>query len=599
MYVYMVGCGKTHVLCALLCGLAKMGYRTLVCTPSNKALCVALEKFLMHLGRQVANVNIVLIGVEERLTSCSSEPLVSTDPLAEQSGVLKDDSDFHIPQYPDASCVSLSTRMKIRKFLFPSRVSHVYISNFSTILYDAFAGIAADIKSWSQMPSSRLDSSSDSMHILLSDMQTIAEKLKNRAPKFYADKCKSFFTKVFQLLNCFVSLLQPRSIDSDDDSTDSIDIETVSDRLHELIQHKLPAFKSALVEDELIFTAQIVFSTTCSSANRLLRNNFMEIDVLVVDEAAQLFEPELLVPLQLYPSNLIMIGDPRQLPATIFSSRVQSAGLGISAMQRLMDSFSYPFDLLQIQYRMHPSISFFSNQQFYCGQIIDSESVANRPGVVLDTNLIQKGKANISTYSSSTLPSWLTENYAFIDVNGAESPVSHMGNSMQNNAEAELISKIVGFMLKVGRLRPLTTVCVITFYAAQVCCIQKHLRKELSASAAASIKVLTVDSFQGSEADIVLVSFVRSNSASRVGFVRDYQRLNVALTRAKHLLLAIGSRHTLENVGFQQQNRNLGTYQPKNAEDKHPLRELVLDSISRNKIFTEKDVLQCMGVPIV
>eukprot|EP01036_Dinobryon_divergens_P028848 gene28848-37855_t len=589
---FNIGCGKTHVLCALLCGLVKVGYRTLVCAPSNKALCVALEKFMIHLEGQVGNVNIVLVGVEERLTACSSEPLVGKTPVVREPSVLEDDDDgLRIQQRPHSSCLSLSTQGKIRKFLCPSRVSHVYISNFSILLYDSFIGIAADIKSWGQTPSKYHDNSSDSIHPLHCEMQAIAEKLKNRVPKFYGDKCKSFFVKVFKFLNCLSLLFKSQFIDSDDESsisTHSGDITLVLSKFSEMIHQKLPVFKSASVEDELISTAQVVFSTACSSANRLLRNNFVEFDVLIVDEAAQLFEPELLVPLQLYPSNLIMIGDPRQLPATIFSPRVQSAGLGISAMQRLMDSFSYPFDLLQIQYRMHPSISYFSNQQFYGGQIIDSESVQHRPGIFSETDSTRKGKAN------QALPSWLTGNYAFIDVHGTESPVSYMGNSMKNDAEAELISKMVGFIIKVGGLRQTTSVCVITFYAAQVSCIQKHLRKNLNASAAASVKVLTVDSFQGSEADIVVVSFVRSNSASRVGFVRDYQRLNVALTRAKHLLLSVGSRRTLENVGFQQQNRKAGTPLSLSADDAHPLRELVLDSISRNKIFTEEHVLQSL-----
>ena len=87
------------------------------------------------------------------------------------------------------------------------------------------------------------------------------------------------------------------------------------------------------------------------------------------------------------------------------------------------------------------------------------------------------------------------------------------------------------------------SVCVLTFYNAQVKCI-KNAMKGL-----ADVSVMTVDSFQGSEADIVLISFVRANPKNHVGFLQDFQRLNVALTRAKLLLVLFGSGNTLENSG--------------------------------------------------
>lgn len=70
-----------------------------------------------------------------------------------------------------------------------------------------------------------------------------------------------------------------------------------------------------------------------------------------------------------------------------------------------------------------------------------------------------------------------------------------------------------------------------TRHAARVTCTAHH-----------KVAVHTVDSFQGSEAAVVICSFVRSNPQSRVGFLSDYKRLNVALTRAKfYMLLYAGS----------------------------------------------------------
>ncbi len=73
----------------------------------------------------------------------------------------------------------------------------------------------------------------------------------------------------------------------------------------------------------------------------------------------------------------------------------------------------------------------------------------------------------------------------------------------------------------------------------------RRVREELRKIGVSSkVQVHTVDSFQGSEADIVILSFVRSGGSS-VGFLSDFRRLNVALTRAKRVLLAFGNAKTL------------------------------------------------------
>ena len=67
------------------------------------------------------------------------------------------------------------------------------------------------------------------------------------------------------------------------------------------------------------------------------------------------------------------------------------------------------------------------------------------------------------------------------------------------------------------------------------------------------IKVSTIDGFQGQEGDIIYISLVRSNPMSDIGFLNDYRRMNVAITRAKLKLVVIGDSATLGQDVFYSQ----------------------------------------------
>ena len=60
-----------------------------------------------------------------------------------------------------------------------------------------------------------------------------------------------------------------------------------------------------------------------------------------------------------------------------------------------------------------------------------------------------------------------------------------------------------------------------------------------------TIEIQTIDSFQGQERDVIIVSLVRCNNSSEIGFLQDYRRMNVAMTRAKKKLVLIGDSATL------------------------------------------------------
>ena len=67
------------------------------------------------------------------------------------------------------------------------------------------------------------------------------------------------------------------------------------------------------------------------------------------------------------------------------------------------------------------------------------------------------------------------------------------------------------------------------------------------------VTINTVDSFQGQEADVVIISLVRSNDENEIGFLKDYRRMNVALTRARKKLIVIGDSATIGGDSFYQE----------------------------------------------
>ncbi|GJT44469.1 UvrD-like helicase, ATP-binding domain, P-loop containing nucleoside triphosphate hydrolase [Tanacetum coccineum] len=91
------------------------------------------------------------------------------------------------------------------------------------------------------------------------------------------------------------------------------------------------------------------------------------------------------------------------------------------------------------------------------------------------------------------------------------------------------------------------TIGVVSSYAAQVNSIQEKLAHKYEKLDGFSVKVRSVDGFQGGEKDIIILSTVRSNIRGSLSFISSPQRTNVALTRARHCLWILGNERTLTN----------------------------------------------------
>ncbi|KAM0057421.1 putative P-loop containing nucleoside triphosphate hydrolase, DNA2/NAM7 helicase, helicase [Helianthus debilis subsp. tardiflorus] len=273
---------------------------------------------------------------------------------------------------------------------------------------------------------------------------------------------------------------------------------------------------------------------TASSSIRLYRKGMPPIELVVIDEAAQLKECESAIPLQV-PGvrNAVLVGDEKQLPSMVQSKICEKANFGRSLFERLV-LLGHHTHLLNVQYRMHPSISQFPNAEFYNGQILDGPNVMD----------IAREKRFLKEHMYGS--------YSFINVESAYEEFDNK-KSTKNMVEVVVIAEIITHLFKesVSKKQKVTVGC-ISPYTAQVDAIEKKLGKEYDQEEndwSFSVNVRTIDGFQGGEEDIIIFSTVRCNDHGSVGFLTSRERANVALTRARHCLWIVGNKETLINSG--------------------------------------------------
>ncbi|XVF06350.1 hypothetical protein REPUB_Repub06bG0040400 [Reevesia pubescens] len=278
--------------------------------------------------------------------------------------------------------------------------------------------------------------------------------------------------------------------------------------------------------------ASLIFCTA-SSSSKLNKESARPLELLVIDEAAQLKECESTIPFQL-PGlrHAVLIGDERQLPAMIRSKISDAAEFGRSLFERLV-LLGQKKQLLNVQYRMHPAISSFPNNEFYDGKILDATIVKSRSH--------EKRFLHGSMYGA----------YSFINVAYGKEQFD-CWHSPKNMVEVALVCEIVASLFNefTGTKQGLC-IGVISPFKAQVHAIQEKIEKKYSgyADSGFSVSIRSVDGFQGGEEDVIIISTVRCNINGSIGFLSNRQRANVALTRARHCLWILGNEATFVKSG--------------------------------------------------
>ncbi|XP_077247012.1 uncharacterized protein LOC143886780 isoform X2 [Tasmannia lanceolata] len=294
---------------------------------------------------------------------------------------------------------------------------------------------------------------------------------------------------------------------------------------------EIPHFVEKHLIREFCLEGAILIFCTASSSFKLHSPKMKPFELLLIDEAAQLKECESLIPLQLLGiRHAILIGDECQLSAMVKSKVSEKSGFGRSLFQRLV-SLGHKKHLLDVQYRMHPSISSFPNTMFYSNKISDGPNV------------------KCKGYERHYLLGPMYGTYSFINVPFGRETFG-LGHSKKNIVEIAILSQIVRNLYNASvTLKQRLSVGVISPYKAQVVAIKEELGNKYEMITDFDVRVRSVDEFQGGEDDVIIISTVRSNGNGSVGFLTDTQRTNVALTRARHCLWILGNGPTLINSG--------------------------------------------------
>ena len=287
---------------------------------------------------------------------------------------------------------------------------------------------------------------------------------------------------------------------------------------------------------------QVVCATLGSLGQSIVRKAELRFSAVIVDEAGQCTEPEILaalaagVVLMTSPWLCVLVGDPMQLPPTVqFVAKEQCKDLERSLLQRLMENRMHSVcDVLclETQYRMHPAIAYFARTQFYQGKLRDSPNVRCREDYCMPYHWDAMGRFGPVT---------------FIDTCKTRVFERSCGDSKYNRLEKDIVTALLLVFRKVYDPEIRTKGCwgVLSPYRAQV----KDIREILDGNsdlAEMNVTCTTVDSMQGGEKECIILSTVRSNAGGRIGFLDDYRRFNVAFTRAKKALIVIGNSETLQ-----------------------------------------------------
>ncbi|THW27430.1 hypothetical protein D6D23_02831 [Aureobasidium pullulans] len=345
-------------------------------------------------------------------------------------------------------------------------------------------------------------------------------------------------------------------------------LEAIMDRIEQFddLKSNLDDIRNEL-DLRVLEQAEVVGVTTSGLARNLNLLRRLPSKILLCEEAGEVLESHLLTALLPSIEHTILIGDHLQLRPHVQcyelsqeSIQGRQYALDTSLFERLVTAADggvrLPFSRLDTQRRMHPSIAELVRSTLY-------PTLSDAPSTIAHPEVAGMRKRLF----------WLDHQY----------PESHGGmqsTSHTNDYEVEMTTALVSHLIKQGTYKP-EAIAVLTPYLGQLRKLRLRMQSSFEVllddrdvkslqdeglddggaqsraplapgvqkgSIASAVRIATVDNFQGEEAEVVVISLVRSNKEQKCGFLRTSNRINVLLSRAKNGMFIIGNSATTQHI---------------------------------------------------
>ena len=271
-----------------------------------------------------------------------------------------------------------------------------------------------------------------------------------------------------------------------------------------------------LLDQYALTSTDVIGMTTTGAAKYQHILHSIKPSIVIVEEAAEVLESHIVSSLNAATQHLILIGDHKQLrPKPNDHDLAKKHNLDISLFERLIIN-GHPHVTLNVQHRMRPEIAQLVCPHIY-DMLVNHSSVMEYPAI-----------RGVST------------NLFFINHDEREQSDDYI-SSHSNRHEATFLVAFCKYLLQ-QNYSP-SQITILVTYTGQLLAMKKMMPKQVFEG----VKLCSVDNYQGEENDIILLSLVRSNSDNQVGFLKEENRICVALSRARQGFYCIGNFEMLRS----------------------------------------------------